>query len=59
VIIDGKTVMANGSIPGVDFSKLRTDAQAAAEQVWATLPEWDPLGRTAESACPWCYPMAR
>jgi cytosine/adenosine deaminase-related metal-dependent hydrolase len=58
VIVDGKVVMENGSIPGIDFAKLRTDAQAAGEQVWATLPDWDALGRTAESACPWCYPMA-
>jgi hypothetical protein len=39
-----------------DFAALRTEAQAAGENVWATLAEWDPLGRTAESACPWCYP---
>jgi 5-methylthioadenosine/S-adenosylhomocysteine deaminase len=59
VIVDGKTVMENGRIAGVDFARLRADAQAAGEEVWATLPAWDPLGRTAESACPWCYPMAR
>ncbi len=59
VIVDGRTVMENGRIPEVDFATLRADAQAAAEEVWATLPDWDPLGRTAESACPWCYPMAR
>jgi 5-methylthioadenosine/S-adenosylhomocysteine deaminase len=58
VIVDGKPVMENGSIAGVDFAKIRADAQAAGEQVWATLPDWDPLGRTAESACPWCYPIA-
>jgi hypothetical protein len=33
------------------------DAQAAGEAVWDTLSEWDPLSRTAEEACPWCYPM--
>jgi 5-methylthioadenosine/S-adenosylhomocysteine deaminase len=59
VIVDGKTVMEHGRIAGVDFARLRADAQAAGEEVWATLPAWDPLGRTAESACPWCYPMAR
>jgi 5-methylthioadenosine/S-adenosylhomocysteine deaminase len=58
VIVDGKTVMENRTIPGVDFAKIRSDAQAAGEKVWATLPDWDPLGRTAESACPWCYPTA-
>jgi 5-methylthioadenosine/S-adenosylhomocysteine deaminase len=58
VIVDGKVIMEGGSIPGVDFAKLRDDAQAAGEQVWATLQDWDPLGRSHEEACPWCYPMA-
>ena len=56
VIVDGKIRMENGVIPGVDFRRLREDAQAAGESIWATLPEWDPLGRTAEDACPYCYP---
>ncbi|MGI9305232.1 MAG: chlorohydrolase family protein [Gammaproteobacteria bacterium] len=57
VIVNGKTVMENGVIPGVDFNKLREEAQTAGEQVWATLQDWDPLGREQEEACPWCYPM--
>ena len=57
VIVDGKVRMENGVIPGVDFRRLREDAQAAGETIWQTLPEWDPLGRTAEEACPYCYPM--
>jgi cytosine/adenosine deaminase-related metal-dependent hydrolase len=56
VIVDGKVCMQNGIIPGVDFGKIRADAQAAGEAIWATLPEWDPLGRTADEACPHCYP---
>jgi len=59
VIVDGKVVMEGGVIPGVDFAKLREDAQVAGEQIWGTLQEWDPLGRTHEDACPWCYPMAQ
>ena len=58
VIVDGKVVMQSGAIPGIDFAKLRSDAQAAAEQIWGSLHEWDPLGRAHEDACPWCYPMA-
>jgi len=58
VIVDGKAIMEGGIIPGVDFARIRADAQAAGEQVWATLQEWDPLGRTHEEACPWCYPTA-
>jgi 5-methylthioadenosine/S-adenosylhomocysteine deaminase len=59
VIVDGKIVMESGNIPGVDFARLREDAQAAAEQIWGTLQVWDALGRTHEDACPWCYPMAQ
>ena len=59
VIVDGKVCMEGGVIPGVDFARLRADAQAAGEQVWATVAEWDPLGRTAEDACPWSFPLAR
>lgn len=59
VIVDGRIVVRNGQIEGVDFGKLRADAQAAGEQIWDTLQEWDPLGRGHEDACPWCYPMAQ
>jgi len=58
VIVDGKVVMEGAVIPGVDFAKLRAQAQAAAEQIWDTLGDWDPLGRTHEQACPWSYPTA-
>jgi 5-methylthioadenosine/S-adenosylhomocysteine deaminase len=40
----------------VDFAALRAQVQAAAEQIWDTLAEWDPLGRSHEQACPWSYP---
>lgn len=56
VIVDGKVCMQGGVIPGVDFRQIRADAQAASEAIWATLPDWDPLGRTADEACPHCYP---
>ena len=58
VIVDGKVRMENGIIPNVDIPKLLAEAQAAGEQVWETLSEWDPLSRTADEACPWCYPTA-
>ena len=56
VIVDGKICMENGVIPNVDIPKLMADSQAAGEMIWDSLPEWDPLSRTAEEACPWCYP---
>lgn len=56
VIVDGKVCMQGGVIPGVDFRQIRAETQAASEAIWATLPDWDPLGRTANEACPHCYP---
>ena len=58
VIVDGKIRVEGGKIPGVDFDQLRTQAQTAGEAIWATLPEWDPLGRGADEACPFCYPLS-
>ena len=58
VIVDGNIVMRDGVISGVDFAQLRRDAQLAGELIWSTLPDWDPLERTHEDACPWSYPMA-
>lgn len=58
VIVDGQVCMESGVIPGVDIGELMSEAQAAAEEVWDTLAEWDPLERSAEQACPWCYPIA-
>ena len=57
VIVDGKICMEDGAIPGVDFARLREEAQAAGEQVWETLSEWDPLGRSSDEASPWSYPV--
>ncbi len=57
VIVDGKVCMVGGRIPDVDLDALRVEAQAASEEIWSTLQEWDPLSRTAEEAAPWSYPM--
>jgi 5-methylthioadenosine/S-adenosylhomocysteine deaminase len=58
VIIDGKIVMEGRKIPGLDLDDLRSQAQASGERVWASLPDWDLLGRTAEEACPYCFPLS-
>jgi 5-methylthioadenosine/S-adenosylhomocysteine deaminase len=57
VIIDGKVVMENREIPGIDMGMLLQEAQASGERVWASLPDWDPLERTADAACPYSYPL--
>jgi len=57
VIVDGRVVMENGTIPGINLTDVAAQAQEAGEQVWETLQEWDPIGRTHVEACPWCYAM--
>ena len=57
VIVDGKICMEGGRIPDVDLDALRAESQAAGEEIWSSLQEWDPLGRTSEEAAPWSYPM--
>ena len=57
VIVDGVVRMEHRRIPGVDFADLRARAQAAGEAVWARLPEWNPLGHTAEEMSPWSFPL--
>jgi 5-methylthioadenosine/S-adenosylhomocysteine deaminase len=57
VLVDGVMRMENGRIPGVDLSDVRARAQAAGEEVWARLEEWDPLRRTAEQMSPWSFPL--
>ena len=59
VIVQGQICMNDGVIPGVDLAALRKRAQAAGEQIWASLPDWDPRGRSAEEACPWSFPLHR
>ena len=58
-IVDGVVRMEGGVIPGVDFAALRNEAQQAGEAVWDTVAEWDPLGRTAEQASPWSFPLVQ
>jgi cytosine/adenosine deaminase-related metal-dependent hydrolase len=56
VIVDGVVRMENGRIPGVDFSELRAQAQAAGERVWSGWQNWDPHGRTADEMSPYSFP---
>jgi len=57
VIVDGVVRVEQGRVHGVDLPALRRQAQAAAEEVWSRLQEWDPLGRTAEQMSPWSFPL--
>jgi 5-methylthioadenosine/S-adenosylhomocysteine deaminase len=55
VIVDGVVRMEGGRIPGIDFAKLRAQAQAAGERVWSGWQNWDPLGRTADEMSPYSF----
>jgi cytosine/adenosine deaminase-related metal-dependent hydrolase len=57
VMVDGRVVMDRRQIPGVDVEDLRARAQAAGEASWATIQEWDPLGRTADQMSPLSFPI--
>src|SRR5262245_7180777 len=57
VIVDGVVRMEGRKIPGVDFGLLRRKAQASADQIWDRWQEWDALGRTADQASPWSFPL--
>jgi cytosine/adenosine deaminase-related metal-dependent hydrolase len=56
-LVDGIVRMESRQIPGVDLPALRARAQAAGEEVWSRLAEWDPLRRTAEQMSPWSFPL--
>lgn len=57
VIVNGNICMENGKIPGLDVDDLRDQAQRSGEQIWSTVQDWDPRGRTAEEASPWSFPL--
>jgi 5-methylthioadenosine/S-adenosylhomocysteine deaminase len=58
VMVDGRVLMEDRTIPGVDPEALRREAQAEGERIWARVPEWHLLGQTADEACPWSFPLA-
>src|SRR5262245_11289071 len=57
VVVDGVVRMRDRVIPDVDLAALRRAAQEAGDDVWARLPDWDALGRTAAEMNPWAFPL--
>ena len=45
VVVDGRTVVEDGQVPGVDGRKLRDDSQRASEAYWEAYPTWDYQGK--------------
>jgi len=56
VIVDGRTVVDGRRVLGVDEVALRREAQAEAERLWATVPEWHWERLGTEQVSPQSYP---
>ena len=52
VIIDGKLIVENGKIRGMDETKVAEDLQKAGESFWSDIPRRDQKGRTLEELAP-------
>lgn len=56
VLIDGRTVVKGGRIEGIDEATVARDLQAAAERLWAKIPERDWATRRVEEISPPSFP---
>ena len=56
VIVDGRTVVDNGHVLGVDEAQVLADAQREAERLWAEVPEWHWQQLTADQLSPPSFP---
>ena len=56
VIVDGRTVVENGHVRGVDEAQVLADAQREAERLWAEVPEWHWQQLTADQLSPPSFP---
>ncbi len=56
VIVDGKTVVEDGHVVGLDEAALLAEAQAEADRLWSTVPEWHWQGQTADQLSPQSFP---
>ncbi len=56
VIVDGRTVVEGGHVPGVDEAELLADAQREADRLWSEVPEWHWQKQTVEQLSPQSFP---
>lgn len=56
VFVDGRAVLEGGRVGGVDEQALLAEAQAEAERLWATVPEWHWEKLTADQMSPPALP---
>ncbi len=56
VIVDGRTLIEDGRVLGVDEARLLADGQREAERLWAEVPEWHWQKLTADELSPPTFP---
>jgi 5-methylthioadenosine/S-adenosylhomocysteine deaminase len=56
VIIDGRVVMRDRQMPGIDIAQLARNLQAAGERMWAAMKGVDRIGRGVDELSPQLYP---
>ncbi|WP_120003502.1 amidohydrolase family protein [Nesterenkonia muleiensis] len=56
VLVDGKTVVDNGTVPTIDVKQAAADVQQASERVWRSWPAHDWAERDVEEHFPLSYP---
>jgi len=56
-IVNGAVRLSKGAIHGLDTAALMARTQRLAEATWEALPDWDPLGRTADQMGPYSFPL--
>ena len=56
VIVDGATLVEGGRVLGLDEDALLREAQAEAERLWASAPDWHWQGLTADQISPPSFP---
>ena len=56
VWVDGRTVVEDGRVVGIDERRLLADAQHEAERLWSSVPEWHWQGTTADELSPTSFP---
>lgn len=52
VIVDGKTVVEDGRVVGVDQDRLMRDVQVESEKIWAGFQQWDQQERSVDELSP-------
>ena len=52
VIVDGKTVVKDGMVVGVDQDRLMREVQVESEKIWAGFQQWDQQERSVDELSP-------